>query len=160
MQLKLGLGKEKIFLLLAALVLLGGCSEREEDHYEAFFLNQSGTEVLMIWKNVENNFSDTITIVPNDTATALKNNRFPLLQGNGLRWSGNDSLYDIRLVFYGKSDSSRCLLFEGSNYLKNDIRNIKAYENIGECDIRGNYTSDAMLYRITEDMLESAGPCE
>ena len=150
---------KKMFVLLVALFLMS-CSETQGTHYEALFLNQSEVEVLLIWGNDHNKDPDTIMIASGDTSTAVKEFRFPLLQENGLRWSEESSLYDVQLAFYVDSDSSKCLCYTGSDYVENDIRNIKSYENIGEIDIRGNYISEAMLYRITDDMLKEAKPCD
>jgi hypothetical protein len=150
--------KKTLFLLITFFLL--SCTENGGVHYEAFFFNQSGVNVLLIWNDIDNEIPDTIKIVPGDTSTAIKENRFPLLQENGLRWNEKSTLYNIQLVFYVKPDSLKCLLYIGSEFLVNDIRNINSYENIGECDVRGNYISEAMLYRITEDMLNEAVPCD
>ncbi|MBO4711731.1 hypothetical protein J5681_07450 [bacterium] len=54
-------------------------------------------------------------------------------------------------------------MYEGKNFKPNDVRKFSSYRDIGECDFcveRGECQTIGMLYRITEDMLEAAEPCE
>ena len=153
--------KKTLFLLITFFLL--SCTENGGVHYEAFFFNQSGVNVLLIWNDIDNEIPDTIKIVPGDTSTAIKENRFPLLQENGLRWSEKLPLYDVKLVFYSNTDSSKCLSFEGEKIKQNDIRSFSSYESIGRCDfcvVRAMAYPEGMLYRITEDMLKEAVPCD
>ena len=165
MQLKLGLEKERFFLLLAALVLLGGCSESGCPNYEPIYLNETNASVSFLYGTSYDGFNrvDSLIVPSNDSAYCTSNERFPFLQESGLRWSDDSPLYDVRLVFYPNTDSSRCLVYEGKNFRRNDIRKFSSYRDIGECDFcveRGECQTVGMLYRITEDMLEAAEPCE
>ena len=113
MQLNLGLGKEKIFLLLAALVLLGGCSESECPNYEPIYLNETNANVSFLYGTSDDGFNrgDSLIVPPNDTAYRSPGEYFPFLQESGLRWSDDSPLYDVRLVFYPNTDSSHSLSF-------------------------------------------------
>ena len=165
MQLKLALEKERFFLLLAALILLGGCSESGCPNYEPIYLNETNANVSFLYGTSDDGFNrgDSLIVPPNDTAYRSPGEYFPFLQESGLRWSDDSPLYDVRLVFYPNTDSSRCLVYEGKNFKPNDVRKFSSYRDIGECDFcveRGECQTIGMLYRITDDMLESAGPCE
>ena len=162
MQLKLGLEKERFFLLLAALVLLGGCSDHDEERYEPLYLNETDNDVVLIWSHPEENEPvGEIKIHPNDTAYCSPGGIFPILLQSGLHGIDDYPLFDVRLIF--EVDPRKCILFEGVSMKNRDIRQFSSYENIGECDFcveRAMSTPYGMLDRITEDMLEAAEPCE
>ena len=143
--------------------LLCGCSEQGCPNYEPVYLNKAGEDVLILWKFADNDFFDTILVESGDSAYAAVGDRFPLLQENGLRWSEKSPLYDVKLILFKNTDPSRCLTFEGDEFKQRDIRKFSSYENIGECGFcveRGECVTECMLYRITDDMLKEAKPCE
>jgi hypothetical protein len=154
---------KKILLTLFLALVFYGCTETGGPNYEPIYLNETDVNALILWRYVENDFFDTVFVESGDSSYAEINDRFPLLQENGLRWSEKSPLYDVKLVFYPDTDSSKCLSFEGEKIKQNDIRSFSSYENIGRCDFcvtRGEYVTYGMLYRITEDMLNEAVPCD
>lgn len=156
-----------IMILFVMFFFLSACSEIvEEKPYEAIFLNESSEDVILVWKQSHgsNGYTDTdsMMIDSGDSAYCKPAENWPLINEQGLRWSPKESLYDVSLKFYPGTDSSKCLYFEGDEFLPNDIRNFKSYENIGECDfcvVRAQVPPDGMLYRITENLLKQAGEC-
>ncbi len=154
---------KKSLFLSVFFVILCGCTETGGPNYEPIYLNQTDVNVLVLWRYVENTFFDTVLVESGDSSYAVVDDRFPLLQENGLRWSEKSPLYDVKLVFYSNTDSSKCLSFEGEKIKQNDIRSFSSYESIGRCDfcvVRAMAYPEGMLYRITEDMLNEAVPCD
>lgn len=157
---------KKMVILMLGVFCLSSCStDANEKRYEPLYLNDTDLDVLFSFKEkdyLSQNFGE-VMIHPADTIYCLPGGKFPLLQENGLRWSEKSPLYDVKLVFYPDTDSSKCLSFEGDKIKQNDIRSFSSYENIGRCDFcvtRGEYVTYGMLYRITEDMLKEAVPCD
>ena len=153
----------KKYLLLAALCLfLCCCTDHNGTSYEPLYLNETSEDVLFIWADPEVGWSDSLEIIHSkDTAYCRPGGQFPHMKRNGLHWDENDALYNVRLVFL--ANPVKCLNFEGDEFLERDIRRFSSYENIGPCDFcveRAMSTPDGMLYRITEDLLERAEPCE
>ncbi len=153
----------KSALILFLAIALASCSSTETGgaSYEPLYLNETRNEVRFVWSDPEIGWSDTMAIAPDDTAYCASDGDFPHLKKNGLHWSEKDPLYDVRLVFDG--EPKRCLDFKGDSLVANDIRDIESYENTGECGfcvMRAMSIPYGMLYRITEEMRASAGPCE
>ena len=162
----------RLLMLLATLpfvaVSCGGTTETGGVDYEPIYLNESDVQVAFTWYwPAEETSGDTAALLgtfmmqPQDTVYCSPGGKFPLLDENGLRWSEKDPLYDVRLVFDG--EPKRCLDFTGESLVDNDIRDIASYENTGECNfcvMRTMSIPYGMLYRITEEMRASAGPCE
>ena len=138
------------------------CSDHDEERYEPLYLNETDNDVVLIWSHPEENEPvGEIRIHPNDTAYCSPGGIFPILLQSGLHGIDDYPLFDVRLIF--EVDPRKCILFEGVSMKNRDIRQFSSYENIGECDFcveRAMSTPYGMLYRITDDMLESAGPCE
>jgi len=160
----LGVVMKKWVILMLGVFCLSSCSTDANDmQYEPIYLNQTDVNVLVLWRYVENTFFDTVLVESGDSSYAVVDDRFPLLQENGLRWSEKLPLYDVKLVFYSNTDSSKCLSFEGEKIKQNDIRSFSSYESIGRCDfcvVRAMAYPEGMLYRITDDMLKEAVPCD
>ena len=153
----------KKYLLLAALCLFFCCcTDHNDTSYEPLYLNETSEDVLFIWADSEVGWSDSLEIIHSkDTAYCHPGEDFPHMKKNGLHWDEKDKLYNVRLVFL--TNPVKCLLFEGDEFLERDIRKFSSYENIGPCDFcveRAMATPDGMLYRITDDLLERAEPCE
>ena len=156
----------KFFLLTQAILLfLYGCY-RSNDHqecYEAIFLNETDVDVLFLFGSVESNGTenfDSLMILAGDTAYSRPGAEFPILHKEGLEGFWSD-LCEVRLIF--QTAQKKCLIFNTEMPRKNDIWLFSSYENIGtcyECMVRGQSVPDGMLYRITDDLLEQAKPCE
>ncbi len=156
----------KFFLLTQAiLLLLWGCY-RSNDHqecYEPIYLNETDVDVLFLFGSVESNGTenfDSLMILAGDTAYSRPGAEFPILHKEGLEGFWSD-LCEVRLIF--QTAQKKCLIFNTGIPRKNDIWLFSSYENIGtcyECMVRGQSVPDGMLYRITDDLLEQAKPCE
>jgi len=161
----LGVEMKKMVILMLGVFCLSSCTtDVNGKQYEPIYLNETDVNVLLLCGYPENTFFDTVLVESGDSSYAVVDDRFPLLQENGLRWSEKSPLYDVKLVFYSNTDSSKCLSFEGEEIKQNDIRSFSSYENIGICYFcvsRGVMSEpDGMLYRITDDMLKNAAPCD
>jgi hypothetical protein len=79
MQLKLALEKERFFLLLAALILLGGCSESGCPNYEPIYLNETNANVSFLYGTSDDGFNrvDSLIVPPNDTVCRSPGVYFP-----------------------------------------------------------------------------------
>ncbi|SHL38045.1 hypothetical protein [Fibrobacter sp. UWEL] len=138
------------------------CSEGGDPQNEVIFVNDTENNILFLWKCADCDVFDTIPISPKDSAYAIGDHRFPLLQENGLRSSEKDALYHVRLVFEF-NEERKCLFYEKDNLIEGDIRDLKSFENIGECNfcvLRNDAIPDGMVYHITKEMLDQAVPCE
>ncbi len=155
--------KGKIYLNILCVIMMS-CyhSEQGDTSYEPLYLNETENDVVLLWSHPEESFSvSEIVIHPKDTAYCLSGMLFPVLLKSGLHGSENFPLYKVRLVFYGKS--KKCISFEGDSTFNNDIRLFSSYESIGLCNFcveRAMSVPDGMLYRITDELLEQAKPCE
>ena len=152
----------RVLFLSVLFVILCGCTETGGPNYEPIYLNETNVNVSILYGvfDIDYDNVDTVVVNPADSAYCVPRGYFPLLNENGL--IGMDSTpYDVLLVF--SVSPQRCLLFKGKEYREDDIRSFSSYENIGRCDFcvtRGEYVTYGMLYRITEDMLKEAVPCD
>ena len=150
---------KNVLLTLCLLSLLWGCSSDDyQECYEPLYLNETDVEVSFIYGSIKDDvIRDSLKIKPGDTVynpSSEPLSDFPFLHQDGL-----DS--DVRLIFH--TQPQKCLTFKGDELQKKDIRNFASYENIGSCRycmMRGQSEPDAMLYRINEDLLKQAKPCE
>ena len=148
-------------------ILFWGCGDSGTDEisFAPIYLNETNAEVFIVFSEKRlyaDSFEDTIKVSARDSAYQVCGEHFPLLQEKGLRSTEEDSLTDVRVVFYPNTDSAVCLNFFGEKILQNDIRNFSEYKTIGYCDfcsVCGD-RPEGMLYRITDDLLERAEPCE
>ncbi len=153
----------KCYILLCFL-FLSGCFHTEvyQKFYEPLYLNETSAEVTLFYGAIESDseYRVSVTIKPGDTlyyddSIYYKNpDMVPLLQKEGL-------LYDVRLEFH--TTPKKCLTYSGDDYRQHDIRDFSSYENIGlcyVCIVRTMFIPDGMLYRITDELLEQAKPCE
>ena len=134
----------------------------ESHSYEPLYLNETKGDVILQWSLLEEkeNVSE-IKIHPNDTAYCASGNIFPMLLKEGVLGFDDRPISKVRLIFEGPS--RKCLFFEGDSVMIQDIRQFSSYENLGPCDfcvVRAMASPDAMLYRINNDLLELAKPCD
>lgn len=154
--------------LLAAFAV--GCAEdgRGEPSYEPLFLNETNTALSLSWSIHDDgettgntDWNGKVVILPNDTAYCEHGGYFPYLHESGLDWAGQTERYDVKIVFAG--EPQKCLSYMGETLTDGDIRAFDSYEDLGQCGFcvsRAQTIPHAMLYRITEEMRASAGPCE
>ncbi len=159
----LGVAMRFFLLTQAILLFLSGCY-RSNDHqecYEPIYLNETNFDVLLLYGNMENELNlDSLVISKKDSIFCKPGMDFPFLHKEGLS-TFKSNLYDVRLEF--STTPRKCLTFKDRNFQEHDIRNFLSYKNIGKCDecmARGQSVPDGMLYRITDDLLEQAEPCE
>ena len=158
----------KLSALLAAFV--ASCAEDgpSDTSYEPLFLNETNAALSLSWsihddgetaENTDRN--GKVVILPNDTAYCEHGGHFPYLHESGLDWAGRTERYDVEIVFDG--EPQKCLWYKGEALTDGDIRAFDSYEDLGQCGFcmsRAQTIPHAMLYRITEEMRASAGPCE
>ena len=158
----LGVRMKKYLLLAALCLFLCCCTDHNDTSYEPLYLNETNENVLLLWSHPEETESvGEVKIAPKDTGYCLPGEVFPILLKSGLHGIEDYPLFNVRLVF--GDEEKKCLNFEGDEFLERDIRRFSSYENIGPCDFcveRAMATPDGMLYRITDDLLERAEPCE
>lgn len=153
------------FCLFAFLFVACYDSGYNENGYCPFYRNETKAVVKIFytekWPETEG-VTDSIVIATFDSVSCSCSNHMPSLLKNGMRVGENDKLTDVKLIFDVGNDSLRCLTFVGDSLQENDIRDFSMYENLGECDScsRCSDPLNAMLYRITDEMLEAAEPCE
>lgn len=152
----LGSRMNRYCLILCFLILLGCDSNDYQECYEPIFLNETSVDFSIFWGNSFDDaaITDSLVIKPGDTLYSIPGRELPFLYKDGL-------LYDIRLEF--QTTPKKCLTYTGEDYHQHDIRDFSSYENLGPCNycfMRGQSTPDGMLYRITDELLEQAGPCE
>lgn len=160
--------KKRLFLICCFMFLtLVGCSDSGDDgdNYCPNYRNETKTTIKIIytekWPTTEG-VKDSLVIAPNDSVSCSCDTHMPILLDNGLRIGEKEQLTDVEVVFDEGGGSSRCLKFADDSFQKNDIRNFSVYENQGKCDSCSHCSDpyDVMLYRITNDMLKEAEPCE
>lgn len=142
--------------------LLCGCSEQGCPNYEPIYLNETEVDVSIMYGHIEEGFDyeDTLVIKSGDSSYCMSGEYFPLLSKDGLTGM-NSKPYDVLVTF--SVNPRKCLFFKGNNYYERDIRKFSSYKNIGECGFcveRGECVTEGMLYRITDDMLKEAKPCD
>ena len=158
----LGVGEMKKDLIFFVCVLVLGCYREYQDCYEPFFLNETEVDVSLYYGVIDGDEEklESINIASGDTVYNRPGGTFPFLHKGGLG-SFESDLYDVRLVFH--ATPQKCLTFKDIEFQEHDIRDFSSYENLGicrKCSMRGESEPDGMLYRITEDLLERAEPCD
>lgn len=150
--------KSFLIAVLSALAIMGCSSDDYQECYEPLYLNETNVDVSFIYGSITDGvIRDSLKIKPGDTIYNPSNgplSDFPFLHKDGL-----DA--DVRLMFH--TQPQKCLTFKGDELQKKDIRNFASYENLGSCSyciIRGQSEPDAMLYRINDELLKQAEPCE
>lgn len=153
----------KKYLLLAALCLFFCCcTDHNDTSYEPLYLNETEIDVSLYYGVIDDDEENlkSIKIAPDDTVYNRPGGIFPFLHKEGLGAFESD-LYDVRLVFH--TTPQTCLTFKDVEFQEHDIRDFSSYESLGACNncsIRGESEPEGMLYRITEDLLERAEPCD
>lgn len=155
--------KKQVFIFVFGMVLCS-CSDRVvQPDNEPIFINETNLSIFFLYGSFENgSLFDTLTIESGDTLYSIPGKSFPTLTEElGLISMSDSSPFDVRLVF--DTNPLKCLDFQGNIKEKLDIRSFSSYENIGPCYFcanRGLTTPEGMLYRITDELLEQAEPCE
>ena len=153
---------KNLVLFLPFILLLGCDSNDYQECYEPFFFNDTQVSVSLFYGEFSDDAEniDSIIVKPGDTTYNTHGGVFPFLHKEGLG-SFESYLYDVRLEF--QTVPKKCLIYIGEDFRQHDIRDFSSYEKLGPCNycsIRGQSIPDGMLYRITDELLEQAEPCE
>ena len=157
--------KMRKFFCFSILFFFLVCSCDSNDYqecYEPLYLNETNVEISLLYGSIKDDEIklDTISIAIGDTIYNTDGGSFPFLHKEGLSTFG-PYLYDVLLIFH--TTPQKCLAFKDDILPNHDIRSFSSYENLGKCyycSMRGQSVPDGMLYRITEDLLKQAEPCE